>query len=440
MERVQPERVARLPLWPLMVMFGLTPLWWALGALYLLWPIFALLLAVVLLTRGRTLAPTGTVLWLILLGIIVVSFTRLDRATSYLTSGLRLGFFFAGFVVWLYVYNLVREHEPWRRVALPLCLFWLSVVGLGWLGVLMPKLWEPSLVQLLLPESISQERFVRALTTLRVTEHNPLSDNPYYRPSAPFPYTNNWGTAFAVLVPFVFAYLSSVRRGAMRVVMLASLPLALVPAFFTLNRGMFLGLGAGLAYLVVRAMLRGHFGIVLGAVGFIASIGVLNIFIPVIDLITNRTSQTKSTSDRLDLYAQTWEAVLRSPFLGYGAPATVDTTNAAEPLGTQGLVWQVMFNYGIPALIIFLSLLVLLAWRLSAATSTAGFWLSAIPVVALVLTPFYAYIDINMAVVMFAIALGLAAVDGPVNRDTTRRELGGVHLQARTPIAVGAAR
>src|SRR5690606_36187747 len=108
-ERVQPERVARLPLWPLMVLFGLTPLWWALGALYLLWPIFAILLAVVLLTRGRTLAPTGTVLWLILLGIIVVSFTRLDRATSYLTSGLRLGFFFAGFVVWLYVYNLVRE-------------------------------------------------------------------------------------------------------------------------------------------------------------------------------------------------------------------------------------------------------------------------------------------------------------------------------------------
>ena len=42
-----------MPLWPLYLMFGLVPLWWLLGGLYLFWGAFALVLAIVLLTRGR---------------------------------------------------------------------------------------------------------------------------------------------------------------------------------------------------------------------------------------------------------------------------------------------------------------------------------------------------------------------------------------------------
>jgi O-antigen ligase len=136
----------------------------------------------------------------------------------------------------------------------------------------------------------------------------------------------------------------------------------------------------------------------------------------VVDLVTNRTSTTDTNKDRFDLYAQTWAAVTRSPLLGFGQPGSVDTTHAAEPLGTQGMVWQLLYSHGIPATFCFFLLLAVLARRMSAAVTPAGLWLSTLPLIAAVITPFYAFIDPNMSVLCFAIGLGLAALDGPVNR------------------------
>nr|BFE73360.1 hypothetical protein GCM10020092_066610 [Actinoplanes digitatis] len=48
--------------------------------------------------------------------------------------------------------------------------------------------------------------------------------------------------------------------------------------------------------------------------------------------------------------------------------------------------------------------------------SAPGTWLSVVPVVALVITPFYGYTDIDLWLMYFGIALAMAAVDGPVDR------------------------
>jgi hypothetical protein len=53
---------------------------------------------------------------------------------------------------------------------------------------------------------------------------------------------------------------------------------------------------------------------------------------------------------------------------------------------------------------------------MAVAVTPTGLWLSSVPVIAVVVTPFYSFIDPNMSVLFFAIGLGLAAVDGPVNR------------------------
>jgi polysaccharide biosynthesis protein PslJ len=415
---------ARLPLWPLTLMFALAPVWWVLGAWYLAWPLFGLLLCALLLLRGAVALPTGAAVWLVFLGLVLASATRIDRVTAYLTFGLRVGHMFTAFMVFLYVYNLARDGVSWRALARPMCLFWLALVALGWAGVLAPRFTAASPVEMLLPGSIAGERFIRSLTHLHLTEFNALGRQPIFRPAAPYPYTNNFGTAFAVLVPFLFAYLASVRRGALRVAVLLSLPLSLVPAFLTLNRGMFVGLGAGLAYLAMRALARGQVRVVAAAVGLVLLGWLVTFVVPVDRLIADRTSRTSSTSDRVDLYVQTWNAVLRSPVLGFGASNSVDTTAAAEPLGTQGQFWQVMYSYGIPALLCFVLVLVLVARRLAAAVSPAGLCLGTVPVVALVIMPFYGYTDPNMAVMFFAIALGLAAVDGPVRRDGPRAREG----------------
>ena len=406
-----------LPVWPLYAMFGLVPLWWGLGVWYFVFPFFGVLLFILMATRGRIRRPTGTSLWLILLALVLISAIGLGGATTAMVFALRQGHVVTGFLAGVYVYNLARDGVPWPRIAGPLILYWLAVVGLGWFGVLAPTFSMPSPFALLLPDGLAGERYVQALTSLDATEFNPWSQNPIYRPAAPFPYTNNWGTAYCFLVPFVLACLTAVRDRRVRTVLLVSLPLSVVPAFLTLNRGMFIGLGAGVLYLLGREIARGRVRLMLPIAVLVLVGWIVTLFIPVTELISNRTSTTDSTRDRLDLYAQTWTAVLKSPLIGHGAPASVDTTFAAEPLGTQGMLWQLLYSHGIPATVVFYLILAVVARRTATAVTRTGLWLSALPVIAAVITPFYAYIDPNMAVLCCGIALALAAVDGPVGRD-----------------------
>ena len=410
-------RTSGLPTWPLWLIFGGMPFWWALGVWYLAWPLFGAGLLALLTVRGRLRLPTGTAAWLTFLSLVVISGTQLDRVSRALTFGLRLGFLLTATLAGVYVYNLARDGNSWRRIANPLAVFWLAVVALGWFGVLVPTFSMPSPFQLALPGGLRGLRFITDISRLDATEFNPASANPIYRPAAPYPYTNSWGTAYAFLVPFVLAYLAFVRRGRMRVALLISLPLSVVPAFLTLNRGMLLGLGAGMLYLLGREFAQGRFRLMLPAAVLVLVGGLFTLIIPVGELISARTASTDTNIDRLDLYRQTWAAVLHSPLLGFGQPDTVDTTKAAEPLGTQGMLWQVLYSHGIPALLCLYLFLAVVARRMAVAVTAAGRWLSMLPVIAIVVTPFYAYIDPNLSVLFAAIGLGLAALDGPVNRD-----------------------
>src|SRR5689334_15960645 len=109
-----------LPVWPLYLMFGMVPFWWVLGGLNLIWPVFAVVLGVVLLSRGKVRMPAGWSLWLVLIGLIVVSGTRLEKVTSVFMYGLRLGFVVVAFVVYLYVYNAARNGISWKLLFQPL--------------------------------------------------------------------------------------------------------------------------------------------------------------------------------------------------------------------------------------------------------------------------------------------------------------------------------
>jgi O-antigen ligase len=412
----RPRRTV-LPIWPLGAMFGLMPLWWGLGVFYLIWPFFGVGLLALLVVRGRVRLPTGSAVWLTYLSLVGISATQLRELNKVLTFGLRVGYLLTAGMVGVYVYNLVRDGVAWRRAANPLACYWLGFVALGWLGVLAPKLSMMSPFQMALPTGLRTARFINDIARLDATEFNAASENPIYRPAAPYAFTNNWGTAYAVLVPFVLAYLGSVSRGRMRVVLLISLPLSVVPAFFTLNRGMFIGLGAGLLYLVTREFLAGRFRLLI-PVSALVVIGLLvTLVIPVGDLIAARTSSTDTNADRFDIYRQTWEAARHSPLFGYGQPASVDTTHAAQPLGTQGMLWQILYSHGIPALLCFYLFFAVVARRLAMAVTPAGRWLSVVPLTAVVVTPFYGYVDPNMSVLFAILALALAPLDGPVNRE-----------------------
>lgn len=410
-----PEVRAPLPLWPLYAMFGLVPLWWVLGAFYAVWPVFGVLLVALLAARGRAALPAGTVCWLAFLGLALISAVRLSQGTQAATLALRLAFYVTALAVGVYAYTAVRERGGWRRLLTPLALFWLALVALGWLGVLLPDLSVASPLERLLPHSLSSVRFVNDLIHLYGTEFGSVGST--HRPSAPYPYTNTWGSTYALLLPCAVAYLVSLPRGrrtALWWVLLASLPLSLVPAFLTLNRGMFLSLGGGLALLGLRALLRGNVKVIGSIAALAAAAALATTVIPVTSLIQQRTTTSSTTTDRLGLYAEVLHRITQSPLIGFGAPALVDTTTGQAPVGTQGQLWLVLYSHGIPALLFFTGWFVVVAVRAHRATSTAGQWLATVPVIALLQLPVYGLTYQNLSAAFYAAALALAALDGPL--------------------------
>ncbi|MEV6371119.1 O-antigen ligase family protein [Micromonospora musae] len=397
-----------LPLWPLAMMFGLVPLWWLTGFFYLGWPLFGALLLALLLTRGRVPLPPASGSWLLFLALVAASATQIQSAGSVLTFGLRLAFYVTALVVGVYVYAAARERADLVRVLTPLTAFWFALVVLGWLAVLAPRLAMTTPVEVLLPGGVANTPFIQDMVHLNTAEYSARSLNPIYRPAAPFAYTNNYGSAYAMTLPCVVAFTMLRRRGLLRVALLVSLPLSLPPAFLTLNRAMFLSLGVGLAVLGVRASLRGNVRVAASLVGVVVIGAIAALFIPIADLINRRVESSDTNADRLSLYLEVLRRVRDSPWLGYGAPVNVDTVSADAPIGTQGQFWMVLFSHGVPALLCFLAWFVTAALICGRATSAAGQWLAVVPVVCLVQIPFYGMANQNLAVAFFAVAFAMA--------------------------------
>jgi hypothetical protein len=395
------------------MMFALVPLWWLAGAFYLVWPLLGAVLLALLIVRGRASLPPAAGIWLLFLALVALSATRLPSPVSLLPFGLRLGFYVTALMVGVYVYSYARERADQAAALVPLCVFWLGLVALGWLGVLAPRFAMTTPTEMLLPAGVASHPYMQDLVHITATEYSERSLDPIYRPTAPFPYTNNYGSAYAMTLPCVVAY-TMLRRGILRWVLLASLPLSLVPAFLTLNRAMFASLGVGLAILGVRAALRGNVRVGASVVGVLVIGGLTALFIPVAELIGDRVASSDTNTDRFSLYAEVIRRIGDSPWLGYGAPVSVDTVTAEVPVGTQGQLWTVLFSHGVPALLFFLAWFVTVTVLCARARSAAGQWLAVVPVVCLVQVPFYGLADPTITIVFFAVAFTMALTEREV--------------------------
>lgn len=428
-DRYRPTAV--LPLWPLYLMFGLVAAWWLTGSFYLVWPLFGALLLALVAVRGAIGLPAGSVCWLLFLCLAAVSLIQLRSGTELATALLRLAFYLTALVVCAYAYTALRDGGDPARVLGPLMVFWLMLVVLGWAGVLAPRLSLATPVESILPDGLASAPYVHDLVHATTTELRG-SGLSTLRPSAPFPYTNNWGSCYAMLVPCVLALLSGARRGRWRPVLLMSLPLSLPPAFLTLNRGMLVSLGIAVLFVAVRALRVGRPRLLAGVVVLAVTGLALTRLIPLGTLIAHRMATSDSTSDRLDLYGETLRRIVDAPLLGYGAPLSVDTTSAQAPVGTQGQLWLVLFSHGIPALLVFLAWFVVVLRACLRDRSPAGLWLSGVVVAALVQLPFYGLTYQNLSVLFFAAGVALALA-GPAGSRSVRPA-------AAIPVLAGAPR
>lgn len=399
-----------LPRWPLTAMFVLFPLWWVLGPGEVVWIPLAGIMLLFLRRHGKIQAPRGFGIWLLFLLWMGCSVIGID------SDGRLLGFLYRALlyltvtVAFLYVYN-ARTTLTARYVLGVLTIFWLIVVAGGYLGVLWPLFSIQTPLGAVLPTWLTSNELVQEMVVRRATQYNPDSWNPLDpRPSAPFLYTNGWGNAYSVLLPLVIAYLVLVRRERRFWWLLPVIPLSFVPAFLTLNRGMFLGLGVALAYILMRSVVRGNVRAILALAVLAAVAAGAWATLPAGERLSERVEASSSTEDRADLYVEAIDRTLEQPIFGYGAPRPSETPGAPS-VGTQGQFWMVMFSHGIPAVALFMGWLAWAYVRSIRERDPVGLACNTVLLLTLVESLYYGTMATGLMVAMLAAAVALRPGD-----------------------------
>lgn len=399
---------SELPIWPLWFFFAGFPAMWVLGLGGFASQIAAIPMLACLGTAGRLRAPRGLGVWVLYLLWMTVTVVEVSGGSRVVGFVYRATLYYGATVAFVYVYNSSPRRLPLTRLCAMAASFLGFVVLGGYLGVVAPHGSLSTPFQYILPGSFIHNDLVSKLV------HPPfaqISNSTYYhlapRPAAPFPYTNDWGVNFALLVPFVLALLATTKQRRVRLAMVAMLVLSLIPALLTLNRGMLLGLGIGLSYAAIRFAIRGN-GRALLVLGVAVAIGVgLMSTLHFGSRLDNRLGQSHSNDTRTSTYDATYHETLQSPFLGYGAPAS-STVNATGPdLGSQGQLWTVLYSAGFPGAVLFVVALFGFAWRTRKPANAAMMWMHVVPVIAIVVLPVYRLQATELVLVMVATAIAM---------------------------------
>ncbi|MCQ1954377.1 O-antigen ligase family protein [Arthrobacter sp. zg-Y238] len=393
-----------LPAWPLMLLLVGFPLWWALGAAAFMPLILAGVMAVLMLARGGTVLVPGILPWAAFLVWVAAAGINLLSGASLLAYGQRSGILLAVGIFLLYVIN-ARDSLPVRKVVYALLAMWVAIVLLGITAIYFPDYRLTTPVGLILPDALLENPLVRnlVLPPLAEVQHPGGAPEAFNRPAAPFPYANSWGVMFAVLTPVACAAVALVRSPLAKALLVLGMAVSFWPALATSNRGMLVGLGAAVVYVVIRLAFRGRLAAAaLGLAGMLLAGGTI-VATGSLQEILDRQLYSDSTSGRLSLYRQTWQATLEQPLLGYGTPQLEETIGVS--LGTQGYLWMLMFSYGLVGLGLFLYFLAGAVLRTWHTPSTVGLWLHSVPVAALVMVPFYGFDVMQLTAVFVVLAL-----------------------------------
>ncbi len=405
------RRAGELPAWPVFALFAGFPVWWVLGLSAFAVGISATIMVLLLAQRGRSAVPPAFGIWLLFLLWTFASALQLD-AKQLIGFGVRF-FNLAGCgVLFVYIVN-ARERLNDRRVFVAIsCFLAVTVLG-GCLGVLVPSGSINTITERLLPASIASNSYVHALVhpTFTEAQHPYGSPVTFYRPSAPFPYTNSWGANMALLVPLAVGALTRLRTRRGRILLGTVLAIGLVPALATLNRGMYVGLAVAAVYVAISYAMRGRLVPLLtlvAATGAAVAVAAATGFLAE---LSQRLAYTESNTGRAAIYRESFDGALQSPLFGHGAPRPSETVDVA--VGSQGQIWNLMFSYGFIALGLFVLWFAVAWWKGRRLSGPHAVWVRAALLVALVSFVFYGYDGPQLAVVMVAAALALRGRDHP---------------------------
>ncbi|WP_214110738.1 hypothetical protein [Acrocarpospora catenulata] len=348
------------PIWALLVGY---PVWWALGFGGLAVVVVAVPMGLVLWRRRPIRVPKGFGWWaLLIVGYLLSALTLGEspegtygefgggRVAGYL---MRLTVYLALLVMVLYLGNLTRDELPQLRLVRMLGALFLTTVAGGLLGVLAPTFAFTSPVERVLPGWLATHPFVTNLIHPTAAQIQYVLGHALPRPEAPYEWANAWGSNLSVLVIWFvvgwWAYGGPLRKALLAVV----LAVAAVPVVYSLNRGLWIGLGFSLAYLAVR-------GRRLLPAGLAVAAGAVLAFSPLGGLVTQRLDNPHSNDIRAFTVTATVRAAASSPVIGYGntryaygSHRTITTGRTDwcrecghPPLGSDGQLWLLIITQG----------------------------------------------------------------------------------------------
>lgn len=394
---VSPE----LPAWPVVLLLWGMPLWWVLGLLPFVSFGMLVVLGFFLIGTRRVVLLPGTLPLCALACWMLACAVMLDSAMRLVGFGFRWAMLAAAAVTLLYIVNC----RATDRVLLSgVAVIGALVIAGGWLGLLVPHGGFETPVARLMPSVLWSNEMVRDLLGVRFAEvQQPWgAGEAFRRPSAPFPYTNGWGCAIALLAPLLLAWREIAGPPWARIAVWLGLLAALAPAIATRNRGMLLILGVVVVAQLAGLVRRGdHTRFALlgtsaaaAAAGFVALGGW--------QLIEERQSYGDTTAGRASIYAETWSAVLSSPVLGFGAPRPSQEIGIS--LGTQGAWWTLLFSFGFVGAGLFLAFLLRVLGSTHAVACagvrTDGLWLHSALVGAMAAGFFYGFDIIHLLLIV----------------------------------------
>jgi hypothetical protein len=381
--RALPSRTfTAAPGWPLVVLFAGFPVWWLVG-LGVLGPVLAAVpMAYYLLKLRHVRIPSGFVLWLLFLAWVVAGITVLWVQPSgtapvaglgrLVPFGYRLTWYLVATIVLLYVGNLSRSSFSDRRIYRLLGWMFLFTIAGGYVGFLVPDLPLRSLIEIVVPAGLRSNSFLALLIHPTVAQIQDIGVI-VTRPSAPFIYANDWGANAGLLAPFfVLSWTgrnAGWRRRAFPFVAVVCVP----PLVFSLNRGLWLGLGAMVIFVAVRLAAAGRFAAVGGVVAVLVVVAALIPSTPLGGLVSERLANQHSNEGRSELAVRAVESAFdESPIIGFGGSRavagnfysiaggkTAECPSCSPPqIGTQGHLWLLVFGHGLGGALLFIAFFV----------------------------------------------------------------------------------
>lgn len=384
------------------------PFAWAIGLGPLIFLVAAVPMAYWLIQQRPIRLPKGTIFFLVFLILMAgsaVQLTSLGRSALYL---LRASWYVSAFIAFVYLANQ-RGPTLKRNLVRALIGLWVLIVVGGYGAILAPQLSWRAPLGAVLPGFVARDDFVTDLINPRVAEIQsfPWENIVLYRPAAPFPYTNAWGSSFALLFPFLLAAWYDRSIGLPRWLLAGLAAVGMVPFYTALNRGAWASLGFGLIYGFVRWSWLNRNLVPLASVALLVAMALpLSVVTGLASTAQERLDARTEASDetRASIYIETTLQSLRSPLIGYGSPRPNPANPTGPPLGTHGQLWAVMFAHGIVAMVAYVMIFVR-GFLFSSGSGPVAHWAKVSLFIGILQLPIYGHLPLQIFILVAAVIM-----------------------------------